>query len=155
MKNAMSAGRQGFTLIEILISIAIISVLTAIGIVSYVSINRNARDAKRRGDIEQIRSALELYRSDYGYYPALGGVWVDAATLDTRASDPTLGLVDAYLPTIPTDPKGDSPYMYEATNYSSTTGQYYGYCLAAVTEGITANSCASIPTDYTYGTKNP
>lgn len=149
--------KRGFTLMEILISIAIIAVLTALGVVSYVSINRNARDAKRRGDIEQIRSALELYRSDYGYYPALGGVWVDVAALDTRASDPTLGLVDTYLPSLPTDPKGDlTPYMYQATNYSDTTGHYYGYCVAAQTEGINSNSCSSLPTvDYTYGSKNP
>lgn len=148
--------KKGFTMIEILISIAIIAVLTAIGIVSYVSINKNARDAKRRGDIEQIRSALELYRSDYGYYPAIGsGSWVDARLLDTFASDPSLGLVDTYLPLIPSDPKDDTyPYKYQATSVSAETGNYYGYCLSAMTEGITANSCTPY-TGYTYATKNP
>jgi len=145
MKKAMPAGRQGFTLIEILISIAIIAVLTAIGIVSYVSINRNARDAKRRGDIEQIRSALELYRSDYGYYPA-------------PASGGLTNLVDTYLPSIPSDPKGDTnPYVYQATNLSATTGQYYGYCLFASVENanLTNTLCDPKPNGYNYGTKNP
>lgn len=133
--------KKAFTMIEILISISIIAVLTAVGIVSYVSINRNARDAKRRGDIEQIRSALELYRSDNGYYPA---------------SDLT-SLVDTYLPSIPLDPKETYPYKYQATNLSATTGQYYGYCLyAAVENGSLVNTlCDPKPTGYNYGTKNP
>jgi general secretion pathway protein G len=146
--------KKGFTMIEILISIAIIAVLTAIGIVSYVNINKNARDAKRRGDIEQIRSALELYRSDKGYYPAVGtGSWTAASTLNT--GDPDTGLVDTYLPIIPSDPKGATrPYMYQSTNVSATTGQYYGYCLSANLEGVNSSSCTPY-TDYTYGTKNP
>lgn len=149
--------KKGFTLIEILISIAIIAILTAVGIVSYVSINKNARDAKRRGDIEQIRSALELYRSDKGYYPSIGnGSWVDASQLDTYATTPSDGLVDTYLPSIPSDPHGDtSPYKYKATNVSATTGYYYGYCIEAVTEGFSSDSCGSLETGYTYGTKNP
>ena len=144
--------KKGFTMIEILISIAIIAVLTAIGIVSYVSINKNARDAKRRGDIEQIRSALELYRSDNGYYPAPAGS-PDPNGVDV--DDLGVDLVDTYLPGIPSDPKGDvSPYKYQATNLSVTTGHYYGYCLSAMTEGVSGSSCTP-SSGYTYGTKNP
>jgi type II secretory pathway pseudopilin PulG len=117
-----------------------------------VSINRNARDAKRRGDIEQIRSALELYRSDYGYYPAVGGGgWILASALNT--GNVATGLVDTYLPSIPSDPKGAAnPYRYNATNLSA--GRYYGYCLSALTEGVNSNSCTPYA-GYTYGTKNP
>ncbi len=150
MKKGLPANWRGFTLIEILISIAIIAVLTALGVVSYVSINRNARDAKRRGDIEQIRSALELYRSDVGSYPAVGSLgWVDASALNTGSPD--TGLVDTYLPSIPSDPKS-TPYRYRGVN------DYYGYCLEAVVENTSAeaNSCGfSLETDYNYGTKNP
>src|SRR3989339_206613 len=134
--------KRGFTLIEILISIAIIAVLTALGIVSYVSINRNARDAKRRGDIEQIRSALELYRSDNGFYPVVGSLgWVDVSELSAV-------LVDTYFPSIPSDPQNSS-YRYKGTN------DYYGYCLEAKVENadIAADTCGSIETGegYNYG----
>lgn len=142
--------KKGFTLIEILISISIIAVLTAVGIVSYVSINRNARDAKRRGDIEQIRSALEFYRSDKGYYPSRGdGIFIAASDL-LLVTDMT-----NYIAAIPSDPKGDTnPYMYKATNLSATTGQYYGYCLSALIEGTGLTSCTAY-TGYNYGVKNP
>lgn len=142
--------KRGFTLIEILISISIIAVLTALGIVSYVSINKNARDAKRRGDIEQIRTALEFYRTDNGYYPSTGnGDFTDASNLSV--------ILATYIPSIPPDPKNVS-YQYKATGLSGSN--YYGYCLAAATEGITSNSCSiadplPTPTIYKYGTKNP
>ena len=142
--------KKAFTMIEILISIAIISVLTAVGIVSYVSINTNARDAKRRGDIEQIRSALEFYRSDNGYYPAIGpDTFVDASGL--------LSVTDMtnYIAAIPSDPKGSTqPYKYKATNGSGTPAKYYGYCLSALIEGTGSTSCTAY-TGYNYGVKNP
>ncbi|EKD67904.1 MAG: hypothetical protein ACD_48C00158G0006 [uncultured bacterium] len=144
--------KRGFTMIEILISISIIAVLTAIGIVSYVSINKNSRDAKRRGDIEQLRSALELFRSDKGYYPSVGtGNWIDASELNTGNVD--TGLVDSYIPSIPSDPKGNTnPYKYKVTNLSGAN--YYGYCLSAFIEGTGSTSCTEY-TGYNYATKNP
>jgi general secretion pathway protein G len=146
--------KKGFTLMEILIAIAIIAVLTAVGIVSYVSINRNARDAKRRGDIEQIRSALEMFRSDKGSYPAVGDLgWTDASNLNTGDSD--TGLVDTYIPAIPSDPQSTNfVYRYRGIN------NYYGYCLEANVENTatatdTCGAAGSIETGYNYGTKNP
>lgn len=143
--------KKGFTLIEILIAIAIIAVLTAIGVVSYTSVNKNSRDAKRRGDIEQIRSALELYRADKGFYPSTGDGSYTVASDLINVTDMT-----TYIPSIPSDPKGDLlPYMYKATDFSATTDNYYGYCLAAAIEGIGSNSCDTLPSDYTYGARNP
>ena len=59
----------GFTMIELLVAATILSILAAIGLVSFNSANVRARDGKRKADLEQARSALELYRSDVGYYP--------------------------------------------------------------------------------------
>ncbi len=71
-KKAISKTKSGFTFIEILVVTTIIAVLTAIGMVSYAQTNKNARDKKRQADIEQIRTALEMYRADSptGVYPA-------------------------------------------------------------------------------------
>jgi prepilin-type N-terminal cleavage/methylation domain-containing protein len=147
----MKLYRRGFTLLEILISIAIIGVLTAIGTVSYTSINRNARDAKRRADVEQIRSALELYRADNGTYPAI----------NTSGFDDTANLSSAltsYIASIPVGPKHDV-YEYEASScVDTTTGPCYGYYLASTTENAMTGNCdssVSLPTGYTYCMKNP
>jgi len=61
--------KNGFTLIEILVAATIIAILTAIGLVSFSVANKQARDAKRKADMEQVRAALEIYRSDHTTYP--------------------------------------------------------------------------------------
>ncbi|OGV91709.1 hypothetical protein A2783_01995 [Microgenomates group bacterium RIFCSPHIGHO2_01_FULL_45_11] len=60
---------KGFTLIEMLIVMAMIGVLLAIATVSYRTTRIRAQNARREADIQQVRTALEIYRSDNGTYP--------------------------------------------------------------------------------------
>ena len=62
--------KLGFTLIELLVVTTIIIILSTIGLVSYRTTGKNARDSKRRADLETVRQALVLYRSDVGTYPS-------------------------------------------------------------------------------------
>jgi len=59
----------GFTLVEILVVVTIIGIISSLGLVAFASTRKTARDSKRKADLEQIRSALELYRSDVKTYP--------------------------------------------------------------------------------------
>lgn len=134
--------KKGFTLIEILVTVVIIGVLTAVAIVSYTSINRRSRDVKRKADIEQVRQALEMYRSDNGTYPVVSG-FSDMSGLATF-------LVPDYLPTIPTDPQTTYTYQVKVNAYT--------YCICSHLETLTAtdNTCVdSLPTDCNYGRHNP
>ncbi|MEX1052552.1 MAG: prepilin-type N-terminal cleavage/methylation domain-containing protein [Patescibacteria group bacterium] len=79
----------GFTLIEIIIVLGIISILMMLGLVSYPNLQKKARDASRVAEVDNIRSALELYRTNNSYYPE-------------SLSDLTENSL--YLQTIPTDP---------------------------------------------------
>lgn len=65
----MTKKQQGFTLIELLVVIAILALLTSIVLVSIRTATSKARDAKRIEEISQIRTAVEIYYSKYGYYP--------------------------------------------------------------------------------------
>lgn len=60
---------RGFTLIELLVVIAIISLLSSIVLASLSSARAQARDARRVADLNQLRTALELYYADYDKYP--------------------------------------------------------------------------------------
>ena len=98
--------RAGFTFIEILVVATIIGLLTTIAAVTYQSANRKARDGKRKADLEQIRSALEMYRSDIGNYPATGNL--------------SLLVSGDYIQEIPSDPT-DYSYCYTSGGASTYT----------------------------------
>lgn len=102
--------RKGFTFIELLVVITIIAVLTSAALVSFRTTNRNARDSKRKADLEQIRSGLEICRVETGTYP--GGV--------TEGGSISCG-GQVYLNLVPSDPRTGQPgygytYAYDALN---------------------------------------
>lgn len=61
--------KNGFSLIELLVVATIVIVLTTIGVISYRAASIKSRDSKRKADLEAVRQALVLYRSDVGSYP--------------------------------------------------------------------------------------
>ena len=92
--------RNGFTLVEILVVATIIGFLATLGMVGYQAAGKSGRDAKRKGDLEQIRSALEIYKSENsGVYPAVN-------------SCVPAGLAPGYINTIPSDPNTTYKYCY-------------------------------------------
>lgn len=59
---------KGFTLVELLIVISIIAVITIISFSIYGNAQKHARDGKRRADLDAIRKALEIYKTEKGTY---------------------------------------------------------------------------------------
>lgn len=57
---------RGFTLIELLVVISIIGTLATLVLIQLGTARGRARDAKRISDVNQIRSAVELYYDDNG-----------------------------------------------------------------------------------------
>lgn len=95
-------------MIELLVVTTIIIVLTTIGLVSYRSASMNARNGKRKADLESVRQALVLYRVDEGAYP----VGSNFSAMTTTIAD--------YLATLEvSDPSGD-PYVYSYTSNGVT-----------------------------------
>jgi prepilin-type N-terminal cleavage/methylation domain-containing protein len=61
--------RKGFTLIELMIVIAIIIILAAIAIPNYLRMTDRARRSRVAGDFVSLATANEAYLVDWGYYP--------------------------------------------------------------------------------------
>ncbi len=121
--------KKGFTLIELLIVIAIVGILIAVGSASFLTASKQSRDTRRKADIEQIRQALEVYRSENGAYPLSSTSW--QTTLESGG----------YISKVPTPPKTDT---YDLT---SSNGTSYSLCatLETVTTPATCNYIVTNP----------
>ena len=136
--------RQAFTLIEILIVTALITILSTIGLFSYSAALRSARDSRRLADVEIMRSALELYRNTNNIYPA---------AIDVSCAS-TTGITDGtntYLPKNPHDPKCPTTSYYY-TQLSSGADYTLGARFeAAPSTTSTCGSCTSAVCNYCVG----
>src|SRR5687767_8518701 len=61
---------HGFSLIEILVVIAVISVLAAIAIPQFTGYRTHAFDAQMKTDLKNASVAMESYYAEYKVYPA-------------------------------------------------------------------------------------
>lgn len=111
--------QKGFTFIELLVVITIIAVIFAVGVVSYTTIARNSRDARRLADLEAIRQALEMCRSIAGAYPA--NIYPVSGSIICTDPNNTVTMT-----TTPLDPKpcaaphADGKYSYTLTPATGT-----------------------------------
>ena len=113
----------GFTLMEIVVVVAIVALLFAAGVTSYAKIRVSSRDSIRKSDLLNIRGALEQYRNIVGTYPP--------ATLSTLTPD--------YLPKEPMDPRGNCPYTYLPTDSNTK------YTICADLEGDNPDTWVGCP----------
>jgi prepilin-type N-terminal cleavage/methylation domain-containing protein len=67
----MTRSRRGFTLIELMIVVAIIGILAAIAIPKFAELIRKSGEGSTKGNLGALRSALTIYYGDMeGQYPA-------------------------------------------------------------------------------------
>lgn len=157
IQKSNTSQKKGFTLLEVLVAATIVLVLTAVGITSYSNLSKKSRDTRRINDLEQMRQALEMYRSDNGYYPAPAANIAAFATVQNLSATLVTG---GYMPSIPNDPRS-YVYQYRALNGSGSPTRYYGYCLSAYFEAVTgSNACSvALPTVggnvFNYGVRQP
>lgn len=127
-RSASTQSSSGFTLIEILVVVAVIGMLSAVILVSLNQARARGRDARRKADMIQVHKALELYANDNnGAFPSTGGAWWGVSV---NGGNRTTSGVNAYIPSLtpnyirvlPTDPRGIttawSGYIYRSDGTS-------------------------------------
>lgn len=127
----------GFTLMELLVVLAIIGILAGIVMVAAQGSRIRGRDAKRAGDIRQIITGMEQYHIQHGSYPT-GTNSVTSFGTGINMDDPLAldqaqeQLIPAYFPIIPISPEpndgdclpsgqaGGNNYWYEVEDAGMT-----------------------------------
>lgn len=110
---------SAFTLIELLVTISIIGILAAIALFAAQGAREQGRDAKRKSDLETLRSGLEIFRSDCNQYPA-NNQFVFGGTLVGDGTPSSCAVANTYIAQIPQDPQYNARQYY----YSSTGSTY-------------------------------
>ena len=100
----MMRTQRAFTLIELLIVVAIIAILAAIAVPNFLEAQVRSKVSRTHSDMRSIAAALEMYFVDYTSYPA--PLWNGAehrfgayACLSTPIAYLTSEFVDPFIPT--------------------------------------------------------
>ncbi len=100
--------QTGFTLVELLIVISLISILAAMGLVQYRNSVVSAKEATLKTDLFRMRDAIDQYYADKGKYPGSLDSLVTDGYLRKLPEDPITKSTDTWT-TVPAEPDPSNP----------------------------------------------
>lgn len=160
--------KRGFTLIELMVVMSVVSVLATAISTAVSSVRTRSRDSIRKQSLTELRTALELYHSTYNQYPfpGEGNYWYSSnpggdppneqggfLNGNDNNGDWIPGLVaSGAIAKLPQDPKGGKSDIqictthnnplnyYRSFTYQSTNGTGYKLLSHCAPEGSMSNS---------------
>ncbi len=106
--------KKAFTLIEILIVVAVIGILAVLAMTNWKGQLNKAKDTQRKKDLNRLRTAFEEYYNDHNCYPP-------SDILNNCGGSE----LQPYLNSIPCDPETHTPYYYVFDENNPSCGQEF------------------------------
>jgi general secretion pathway protein G len=124
--------RKGFTLIELMIVVAIIGILAAIAIPKFADLINKSKEGATKGALSSVRSALQVYYGDNeGWFPAdnltvltNNGKYINAIPV---AKLPTTGHADSPVVTVYTSTGAAGVFVVPAGSTTTFESGGWGY----------------------------
>jgi type II secretion system protein G len=148
----MELKNKGFTLIELMVVIAIIGILASVVMASLNDARAGAQDSRRKLDLKSVKNSLEVYYTKNGRYPREN--WCDSSIGSAGVACPIASPVDGWDQSssfyidfvinggaeLPVDPINNSDfyYYYEPTNNNYAQGYYF---IARLSDGSIWGVC--------------
>ena len=113
---------SGFTILELLVVVAIIGILTALAMALLSDTRARSRDARRLSDVGEIEKALNLYYAGIGNFP----ISVSTTTITGDDAVSTALKNQNTISETPRDPLHDSyTYRYQSNDLGTTFTLYF------------------------------
>jgi len=104
----LKRGEAGFTIIELLVVLALISILATMGMAQYRNGQIHAREAVLKTDLFDLRDAIDQYYADKGMYPSTLDALVTDGYIRKIPVDPITNAADTWQ-TVPSEPDPNNP----------------------------------------------
>lgn len=116
--------KKGFTLVELLVVITIMSILTVITVSQFQTARRKASDVARKGDLSGLAKSLQMYFTDYEVFPRADGGRIQLPDDSVAEWGGTFEDGDyVYMKVMPQD-KSPRTYCYEVSTDHKKFGLY-------------------------------
>ncbi|HRQ98321.1 MAG TPA: fibronectin type III domain-containing protein, partial [Candidatus Saccharibacteria bacterium] len=134
----------GFTMIEILVVVAVIGILSTIGVVAFTKVQTDSRDSQRSSRVTVISEALEKYYQQNGEYPSCAQMKQNPSIIKSSV----LKGIDTSVLVTPTDKTNDNS-ITTCDNLTSGPGSdVYAYVGDGSPDCMTGSSCLSYSLKY-------
>jgi general secretion pathway protein G len=108
VRNTRIGNARGFTLVELLVVISLISILAAMALVNYRNGVVRSQESVLKTDLFRMRDAIDQYYADKGKYPASLDALVTDGYMRAVPEDPITKSKDTWQ-TVPAEPDPNNP----------------------------------------------